>query len=184
MAIENVASVELHLGPMSPNSVLSGAPKSGARILTSSHDGNSIVWVWECTPGSFVWHYGEDETVYIISGEVFISTGTGEERRLGEGDMAVFPGGISCNWRVTQPIKKIAITRKDLPRLLGFAVRAGHKLVRTMGLRQAAGQAIDSETLPNVGQKERAVTRHGRATASLVLAVFSLPCLGGCLSTG
>ena len=136
VAIANVASVELRLGPMSANSILSGAPKSGTRILTSSHDGNSIVWVWECTVGSFVWHYGEDETVYIISGEVFISTGTGEERHLGEGDMAVFPGGVSCNWRVTQPIKKIAITRKDLPRPLGFAVRACHKLVRIMGLRR------------------------------------------------
>ncbi len=134
--IENVASKAPPLGSMSPSSILSGAPKSGTKILTTSLDGNSIVWVWECTEGSFIWHYGEEETVYIIFGECFISTGTGEERRLGQGDMAVFPGGISCNWRVTQPIKKIAITRKDLPLPLGFAVRACHKLVRIMGLRR------------------------------------------------
>jgi uncharacterized protein len=134
VVIANVASTELFLGPMT--NVVDGEPKSGTRILATSHDRNSIVWVWECSVGSFIWHYGEDETVYIISGEVFISTGTGEERRLGEGDMAVFPGGVSCNWRVTQPLKKIAITRKDLPRPLGFAVRACHKLVRIMGLRR------------------------------------------------
>ena len=136
VAIANVASVELGLGSMPPSMIRSGAPRSGTKILTSSHDGNSIVWVWECTAGSFVWHYGEDETVYIISGEVFISTGTGDERRLGEGDMAVFPGGVSCKWRVTQPIKKIAITRKDLPRPLGFAVRACHKIIQITGLRR------------------------------------------------
>ena len=136
VVIENVACAEPPLGSMAPSSILSGEPKSGTQILTTSHDGNSIVWVWECTEGSFVWHYGEDETVYIISGEVFISTATGEERRLGPGDMAVFPGGVSCNWRVTQPVKKIAITRKDLPRPLGFAVRACHKLARITGLRR------------------------------------------------
>ena len=136
VAIANVASVDLSLGPTPPKMVLSGAPKMGAKTLTSSDDGISTVFVWECTAGSFVWHYHEDETVYIISGEVFISTGTGEEKRLGEGDMAVFPGGVSYNWRITQPVKKIAITRKDLPRPLGFAVLAWSKLIRIMGLRR------------------------------------------------
>ena len=130
----NVASAEVFLGPMT--NVVDGAPKSGTRILATSHDRNSIVWVWECSTGSFIWHYGEDETVYIISGEVFISTDNGEERRLGPGDMAVFPGGVSCKWRVTAPVKKFAITRKDLPLPVGFSVRACHKLVRMMGLRR------------------------------------------------
>ena len=103
--IANVGSAELFFGPMA--NVVDGAPKSGTKILATSHDRNSIVWVWECTVGSFIWHYGEDETVYIISGEVFISTENGEERRLGQGDMAVFPGGVSCRWRVTAPVKKL-----------------------------------------------------------------------------
>ncbi len=136
VAVANVASVELALGLMPSSMRRDGTPKSGSKILSISHDGNSIVWVWECSEGSFVWHYGEDETVYIISGEVFISTETGEERRLGQGDMAFFPGGVSCNWRVTQPIKKFAINRKDLPLPLGFAVRVCHKLVRIIGLRR------------------------------------------------
>ena len=130
----NVASAEVFLGPMT--NVVDGAPKSGTRILATSHDRNSIAWVWECSTGSFIWHYGEDETVYIISGEVFISSGNGEERRLGPGDMAVFPGGVSCKWRVTTPVKKFAITRKDLPLPVGLSVRAWHKLVRMMGLRR------------------------------------------------
>lgn len=134
VVIANVAATELFLGAMT--NVLDGAPKSGTKILATSHDGNSIVWVWECSPGSFIWHYSEDETVYIISGEVFVSTDNGEERRLGQGDMAVFPGGVSCKWRVTAPVRKLAITRKDLPLPVGFSVRACHKLAQMTGLRR------------------------------------------------
>jgi uncharacterized cupin superfamily protein len=135
VVIANVASAEVFLASMSPNNVLNGTPKSGSKILAESHDGNSIIWVWECTIGTFVWDYNEDETLYIISGEVFVSNGDGEERRLGQGDMGYFPGGTSYRWRVTAPIKKLAITRKDLPLPLGFVVRVCHKLVRMVGLR-------------------------------------------------
>ena len=133
--IANVSSAEVSLEPMPANCVVDGTPKSGSQMLGKSHDGNSIIWVWECTLGSFVWHYNEDETVYIIAGEVFVSTKGGEEMRLGQGDMGFFPGGTVYTWRVTDPIKKFAITRKDLPRPLGFVVRVGHKLVRMLGLR-------------------------------------------------
>ena len=71
--------------------------------------------VWECTAGRFDWHYSEDETVVVISGEVFISTEKGEERRLGQGDMGFFPAGSSCIWRVNDRVKKVAVLRKDLP---------------------------------------------------------------------
>ena len=90
---------------------------------------------WECTPGLFNWFYAEDETVYIISGEVFIKT-DGTERRLGQGDFAFFPGGSSCTWRVTDTIRKVAFLRKDVPQLVGFAILAWHKLLRLTGFRR------------------------------------------------
>ena len=136
VVIANVPSAEVLLGPMT--NVVDGAPKAGSKILATSHDGNSIVWVWECSVGSFVWNYGEDETVYIIAGEVFISTENGKERRLGQGDMAFFPGGVSCKWRVTAPVKKFAITRKDLPVPAALGVLAWHKLVRLIRLRRSS----------------------------------------------
>jgi uncharacterized cupin superfamily protein len=135
----NVTLTEVSLGFMIPDEhvrgILNGAPKVGTKILLRTRDGNAVVWVWECTVGTFVWDYTEDETVYIISGEVFISTNNSEEKRLGQGDMVFFPGGITCQWRVTSPIRKFAITRKDLPVSVGFAVRAFHKLARLFGLR-------------------------------------------------
>lgn len=133
--VAKVGPAETSLVPMPADCVVDGAPKSRAKMLGKSRDGNSMIWVWECTVGSFVWHYNEDETVYIISGEVFVSTKGGEETRLGQGDMGFFPGGSVYIWRVTDPVRKFAITRKDLPIPLGFVVRVGHKLVRMLGLR-------------------------------------------------
>jgi len=40
------------------------------------------------------WHTAEDEFIYIVSGEVVLVTGSGEEL-LGPGDCAGFPAGVS-----------------------------------------------------------------------------------------
>ena len=90
--------------------------------------------VWECTAGRFNWHYSEDETVVIISGEVFITSDKGEERRLGQGDMGFFPAGSSCTWRINDRVKKVAVLRKDMPLALGFGVRVWNKLFGSWGL--------------------------------------------------
>jgi uncharacterized cupin superfamily protein len=125
----------LDLCPIYPDWILSGAPQARRRILARSRDGTASIMVWECTAGRFNWHYGEDETVVVIAGEVFITTENSEERRLGQGDMAFFPAGSSCTWRVVDRIKKVAILRKDLPLPVGFGVRAWHKLLQIAGFR-------------------------------------------------
>ena len=135
IVIEATASAELEPSPISPDWVRVGTPQARAKLLAKSHDGTSYIMVWECTTGSFDWHYGEDETVVIISGEVFIRTEKGEERRLGQGDMGFFPAGSSCIWRVNDRVKKVAILRKDLPPPFGIGLRAWHKFLRMVGLR-------------------------------------------------
>jgi uncharacterized protein len=135
IVIEAAASAELEPAPISPDWILAGTPQARSKILAKSHDRTSWVMVWECTAGRFNWQYSEDETVVVISGEVFITTEKGEERRLGQGDMGFFPAGSSCTWRVDDRIKKVAVLRKDLPPLLGIGVRAWNKLLRIVGLR-------------------------------------------------
>jgi uncharacterized protein len=73
--------------------------------------------------------------VIVVSGEVFITNDEGEERRLGQGDIAFFPAGSSYTWRVTYRIKKIAVLRKDIPSPLGLGVLAWHSLLRMTGIR-------------------------------------------------
>lgn len=33
--------------------------------------------VWDCTPGKFMWHYDQDETVHILEGRVVLDEGIG-----------------------------------------------------------------------------------------------------------
>jgi uncharacterized protein len=130
-----LATSDLEPAPIAPDWVLDGSPEARNRILAKSSDGTSYVVVWECTAGRFNWHYSEDETVVVISGEVFVTTENGEERRLGEGDMGFFPAGSSAIWRVPDRIKKVAVLRKDLPLALGLGARAWHKFLRIVALR-------------------------------------------------
>jgi uncharacterized cupin superfamily protein len=125
---------DLELSPISVNWIISGNPEARSKLLAKSHDRTSCVVVWECSAGRFEWHYTEDETVTIILGEVFISTAKGEERRLGQGDMAFFPAGTSCEWRVPDRVRKVAVMRKNLGYPLGFGVRAWYKLLGVAGL--------------------------------------------------
>jgi uncharacterized protein len=135
IVIAAAAAADLEASPISPNWVLAGSPSARAKMLAKSHDATSYVVVWECTAGRFNWHYSEDETVVVIAGEVFVTTGTGEERRLGEGDMGFFPAGSSAIWRVPVRIKKVAVLRKDLPLPLGLGVRAWHRFLRVVAPR-------------------------------------------------
>jgi uncharacterized cupin superfamily protein len=129
------ASVDLDPVPIIPDWILSGDPQSRVKMLVKTKDRTSRIIAWDCTPGTFNWKYVEDEMVCVLSGEVFISTADGVERRLGTGDMAFFPAGSSCTWRVTERVRKVAFLRKDMPRVLGMAVRAWHILLRELGIR-------------------------------------------------
>jgi uncharacterized cupin superfamily protein len=135
IVIAAAASSDLEPAPISPDWILGGKPEARSKLLANSHDGASCVMVWECTAGRFNWHYREDETAVVISGEVLITTEKGEERRLGPGDMAFFPVGTSCIWCVNVPVRKVAVIRKTLPLPLALGFRAWDKLLRTMGLK-------------------------------------------------
>ena len=91
IVIETAPSVELNPAPISPDWILAGTPEARSKMLAKSHDRTSSIMVWECTAGRFNWHYSEDETVVIISGEVFITTEKGEERRLRPRRYGIFP---------------------------------------------------------------------------------------------
>jgi uncharacterized protein len=141
IVLADVAAAELDPMPVPSDWVVAGFPEARAKMLAKSQDGTSYVVVWECTKGVFHWHYTQDETLVVVAGEVFVTTETGEERRLGAGDMGFFPAGSSALWRVPDRIKKVAILRRDLPRLLGFGLRAWHRLRRTVAPRGGSSLA-------------------------------------------
>ena len=135
IVIAAAAAAELGPAPITPGWIMSGTPEARNKMLATSEDRASYIMVWECTPGRFNWHYSEDETVVIISGEVFITQGNGPERRLGPGDMAFFPSGCSALWRITSKVRKVAVLRNALPMPMALGLRVWNKLLKMAGLR-------------------------------------------------
>jgi uncharacterized protein len=132
IVIADPATVTLGPAPIQPGWIVEGKPEARAKELARSGDGTSVVVAWSCTAGRFHWHYSVDETVHIISGEVFVTDEDGLERRLGPGDMAFFPAGSSSMWHVPSRVRKLAVCRHSLPQPLGFALRAWKKLVAVL----------------------------------------------------
>jgi len=126
------AEVELAAAPIPSAWILAGTPEARSRQLARSRDGASSVMAWSCTAGRFNWQYSVDETVHIISGEVFITDEKGEERRLGPGDMAFFPAGSTSMWRVPVAVRKLAVCRQAMPYPFGLALRVWNKIVRML----------------------------------------------------
>ena len=139
------AHVELVPDPIRPNWIIEGKPEARSLRLAESADGSSSVMAWSCTAGRFRWCYAVDETVHIISGEVFVTDESGATRRLGPGDMAFFPAGSRSTWTVPNEVRKLAVCRHSMPRPFGYMLRAWNKAVDmftgfSAGERQAGGR--------------------------------------------
>lgn len=120
--------------PILSSWVLTGTPVTRSKNVVRSHDWTSNIVVWECTAGSFNWHYSKDEVVVVVSGEAFITNEKGEERRLGPGDLAFFPAGRTSTWRVPERVRKVAVLRETMWRPLGFGLKVVKKLLRMVGV--------------------------------------------------
>ena len=121
------ARTELQPAPIPAHWIIEGKPQARSKRLAASADRASAVIAWTCTPGRFNWHYMVDETVHIISGEVFVTDENGEVHRLGPGDMA-FSRRQRQHVAGYQGVRKLAFCRHSMPLLLGFALRVWNKL--------------------------------------------------------
>jgi uncharacterized protein len=147
IAFADPATVALDPAPIEAGWIVEGTPQARARELARSADGTAVVVAWSCTAGRFYWHYGVEEMLHIISGEAFVTDDAGVERRLGPGDMAFFPAGSRSLWHVPVAVRKLAVCRHALPKPLGFALRAWHKLMAlAIGERGAMRLAPDKRS--------------------------------------
>jgi len=124
--------VVLQPTPLTPSWVIQGEPQTRSKELARSQDRTSYVMVWDCTAGQFNWYYSKDETLVVVTGEAFIGYETGEERRIGPGDIVFFPAGSSARWRVPNYILKVAFLRHTMPRITGYGVLAWNLLKRKL----------------------------------------------------
>lgn len=62
--------------------------------------------IWEKGISEFPWTYDATETCYFLAGDVIVTPDGGEAVKMGKGDLATFPKGVSCRWDIRQPVKK------------------------------------------------------------------------------
>jgi uncharacterized cupin superfamily protein len=139
--------IELDLDPIRPHWIIEGTPRARSACLARSADRTFSVVAWSCSAGRFRWHYTVDETLYIISGEVFV---TDEKGELGAGDVAYFPAGSRSVWHVPHEVRKIATCRQSMPRPLGLMLRIWNKAINRLtgsdGAELGGNGATHSET--------------------------------------
>ncbi len=61
--------------------------------------------IWTKETSTFDWQYDDQETCYLLEGEVVVKTESGEVS-FGKGDLVTFPKGLKCVWEVKQPVRK------------------------------------------------------------------------------
>ncbi|WP_457637943.1 cupin domain-containing protein [Oceanithermus sp.] len=62
--------------------------------------------IWTKEVSEFPWTYDLEETCYFLEGRVVITPEGGEPVEVGAGDLVTFPRGMSCTWKVLEPVRK------------------------------------------------------------------------------
>lgn len=61
---------------------------------------------WSKEISEFRWNYDQAETCLILNGRAKIFSREGAIASFGAGDWVVFPKGLECIWKITEPIEK------------------------------------------------------------------------------
>jgi uncharacterized cupin superfamily protein len=62
--------------------------------------------IWEKEVSEFPWYYEEEETCYLLEGDVTVTPEGGKPVRFGKDDLVTFPKGMSCTWKIHKPVRK------------------------------------------------------------------------------
>ncbi len=62
--------------------------------------------IWTKEVSEFPWTYDVEETCYFLEGRVVVTPDGGEPVEVGAGDLVTFPRGMSCTWKVVEPVSK------------------------------------------------------------------------------
>ena len=107
--------VDLKPSPIEPSWIRGGTPTARNALLATSRDRASCTLVWDCSPGAFEWRYDTDETVHILQGSVVLDDGFSPPRRIGPGDVVLFPAGAVVRWTVETHVRKLAFFHRPMP---------------------------------------------------------------------
>jgi uncharacterized protein len=97
-------------GPLA-EATSAGTPMTtrGLTIWSAPDSSGAEVGIWECTAGPSYWVQEENEAIYLLSGSLTVTPDGGEPRRLGPGDVAVFPRGWRGPWELHETVRKVYV---------------------------------------------------------------------------
>jgi len=118
VSASTIAATHMHVplapAPLDPSWIIAGTPTARCVMVSAGRDGTPPTFVWECTPGSFVWHYRAEETIHFVEGAAVLDDGTGP-RRVGPGDIVFIRGRSKVRWDIEQTVRKFAFLTPSLP---------------------------------------------------------------------
>ena len=62
--------------------------------------------IWTKEVSKFPWHYDEEETCYLLEGEITVTPEGQAPVSFGKGDLVTFPTGMSCVWDIRKAVRK------------------------------------------------------------------------------
>ena len=62
--------------------------------------------IWQKEASEFPWHYDATATCYFLDGDVTVTPDGGNPVSMSKGDLATFPAGMSCTWRIDTAVRK------------------------------------------------------------------------------
>jgi uncharacterized cupin superfamily protein len=62
--------------------------------------------IWKKEASEFPWFYDEQETCYLLEGDVVVTPDGGEPVEIKKGDLVTFPKGMSCTWNIRSDVRK------------------------------------------------------------------------------
>jgi uncharacterized protein len=129
-----LANLQLERGSIPPQWLLSGDPETRSKLLGKTRDRLAYIILWECGAVSYKWHYNQDESYIVLSGEGFMTDEKGVERRYGPGDLAFFPAGTDSTWRHPDHFRKVAVLKDPVWPPLALALKAINKILTMIGV--------------------------------------------------
>jgi uncharacterized cupin superfamily protein len=119
----HVDEADFRDAPIPQDWILAGQPRARAALHSRSVDETATTTVWDCTSGRFRWHYGWEEAVLILEGQVKVTAEDGAVRILTVGDAAFFAAGTSALWEIDAYVRKLAFCRRELPPSIRLALK-------------------------------------------------------------
>ena len=109
-----VEAAQLRATPINPDWIIDGSPTARTASLSRSADGSVWTDLWDCTRGSFHWHYHINETIHIVDGGAIITDSDGTVWDVKAGDVIQFLVGTKAHWNVPHYVRKVAFCSRPL----------------------------------------------------------------------